>query len=270
MKAYLGGKMRGVPFWNVPAFEEATEDLRLHGWDIFSPVEHDKQLGMVPPADGQGDFSLLGACLDWDFARIAESDAVIFLPGWETSTGVHWEMTVAYALGKKILSYPSMADVVVPRFISHPTETQTGVPHPTEEFRAAGFHDTGDITQVKWTANPSPTGEVRVVDPKTGAEKGQKLCRTDLLPPDVLEALADHYGRGAQKYADRNWEGGYAWSLSYAAMVRHLLAWWGGEDTITDDPLFEGVSHLDAVVWHAVALRAFELREIGTDDRPEV
>lgn len=107
-------------------------------------------------------------------------------------------------------------------------------------------------------------GEVIVVDPKTGGKKGSKLQRTDLLPTDSLLKIAEHYGRGALKYEARNWEKGYAWSLSYAALLRHLFAWWGGEDI---DPE-TGSSHMVAVGWHALALIAFENREVGTDDRP--
>jgi len=117
------------------------------------------------------------------------------------------------------------------------------------------------IPEVVQTA-PSP--EVRVVDPTTGGAKGQKLARFDLIPPRPLKALAEHYGKGAAKYEDRNWERGYKWSLSYAALHRHLNAWWSGED---NDPEL-GSSHLDAVLFHAMALREFTDTHPELDDRP--
>ena len=46
--------------------------------------------------------------------------------------------------------------------------------------------------------------EVRVVDPVTGGEKGAKLARFDLIPPEATWALAEHYGKGCAKYSDRN------------------------------------------------------------------
>ncbi len=67
--------------------------------------------------------------------------------------------------------------------------------------------------------------EVRIVNETTGGEKGQKLARFDLIPIGPLTRLAEHYGKGAAKYADRNWELGYDWSLSYGALMRHLTAW---------------------------------------------
>jgi glutamine cyclotransferase len=63
--------------------------------------------------------------------------------------------------------------------------------------------------------------ETRVVDPLTGGEKGSKIERFDLIPEEMETGLARHYGEGAKKYADRNWEKGYKWGLSYAALRRH-------------------------------------------------
>lgn len=108
------------------------------------------------------------------------------------------------------------------------------------------------------------TEETRTVDPETGGEKGAKLARFSLIPWDALHALAEHYGIGARKYADRNWERGYRWSLSFDALQRHLTAWWLGED---DDPE-SGDSHLIAVAWHALALWWWQRHSKGTDDRP--
>lgn len=108
------------------------------------------------------------------------------------------------------------------------------------------------------------SGEVRVTDPTTGGEKGQKLARFDLLPPEALWQVAEHFGRGAEKYDDRNWERGYAYSLSFAAMQRHAWAYWGGEDI---DPE-TGSHHLAAVVFHALAQMTWAKTHPELDDRP--
>lgn len=106
--------------------------------------------------------------------------------------------------------------------------------------------------------------EEMVTDPKTGGVKGRKSARFELLPGDALAAVAVHFAKGSRKYEDRNWEKGYAWSLNFGAMQRHLWAWWQGEDIDEES----GSSHMVSAAWHALALVAFELRAVGTDDRP--
>lgn len=108
------------------------------------------------------------------------------------------------------------------------------------------------------------TDEIRIIDPETGGAKDQKPARFDLIPPGPLDTLARQYGQGAAKYGDRNWEQGYAWSLSFAAMQRHAWQFWNGEDV---DPE-TGLPHLAAVAWHAFAL--MHRMEYGRrfDDRP--
>lgn len=112
----------------------------------------------------------------------------------------------------------------------------------------------------------SPTGEIRSVS-STGGEKGVKDADFSLLPWMAIWSLAEHFGRGARKYSARNWEKGYEWSKNFSALMRHLAAWWEGEDIDEET----GSHHLDAVMWHAVVLRQFTQSEkyAEFDDRPE-
>lgn len=96
----------------------------------------------------------------------------------------------------------------------------------------------------------SPSVEIRVTNEKTGGEKGQKLARFDLIPSDSLWALAEHFGKGAQKYESRNWEKGIDFSLYFAAAQRHMWQWWEGEDIDEET----GTSHLISAAWHVFAL----------------
>ena len=98
----------------------------------------------------------------------------------------------------------------------------------------------------------------------TGGEKGTKPQRYDLIPPGPLAQLAELYGRGAEKYAVRNWERGYEWSKSFAALNRHLWLFWSGEDNDSET----GLPHLASVAWHAFALLEFTQRYPEYDDRP--
>ena len=107
--------------------------------------------------------------------------------------------------------------------------------------------------------------EVRVTS-ETGGQKGMKLAQVGALDPSAILEVARVAGFGAAKYERFNYLRGYAWSLSFDALCRHLFAWWSGED---NDPE-SGLSHMGHVGWHALALVAFEQRNVGTDDRPRV
>ncbi|AEK09995.1 hypothetical protein FDH96_gp084 [Mycobacterium phage Rey] len=108
-------------------------------------------------------------------------------------------------------------------------------------------------------------GEV-ITTSSTGAQKAGNLERFDLIPVEALRELAEHFGRGALKYADRNWEKGYEWGKSYAALCRHLTQFWAGEDI---DPE-TGSKHIIAVAWHAFVLATFMDRYPEFDDRAVV
>ena len=107
------------------------------------------------------------------------------------------------------------------------------------------------------------TKEVRVTNEKTGAQKGVKLRRYDLVPTDAVGQIAEVYGFGAQKYSNHNWRKGYDWGLSYGALQRHLEAFWNGEDT---DPE-SGLPHLAHAGWHCLALLTFMREHPELDDR---
>lgn len=112
-------------------------------------------------------------------------------------------------------------------------------------------------------ASPDMRNEVRVVDPETGGAKGSKPERFDLLPWDALEEVARVYAMGSRKYEPHNWARGYAYSLSIAALVRHVSKFVQGEDTDGES----GLHHLAHAVFHCCSLMAFKLRNRGTDDR---
>ena len=100
--------------------------------------------------------------------------------------------------------------------------------------------------------------------------EGQKFdsnkLRYELLPPELLEEVARVLTFGAHKYSARNWELGMAWSRPFGALMRHMWAWWRGEEK---DPE-TGYSHLAHAACCIAFLVAYEARNTGTDDRPKV
>lgn len=105
--------------------------------------------------------------------------------------------------------------------------------------------------------------EVRTTS-ATGGEKGVKAERYDLLPRQGLDAIARVFAFGATKYADNNWRRGYEWSKSYAALQRHLTAFWDGE---TVDPE-SGESHLAHAGFHVLAILTWLAEQGEGADNP--
>lgn len=239
-KGYVAGPMRGIDQFNFPAFASASEALRAEGWEIVSPAEMDLGLGLDPKKYPElPDWFTLHDAMRRDLAAICTCDTIFLLPGWEKSEGTRREMQVAAFCGLDA------------RALEH-----RGIGVWTHE-PLPGWPDV--------LAPPTPqSGEVRITNPTTGGEKGQKLARYDLIPANPLRQLAEHYGKGARKYSERNWERGYDWSLNFAALMRHAWAWWDREDVDEET----GSNHMVAVVWHAFALLEFHNTHPELDDRP--
>lgn len=110
-RVYVAGPMRGIPFFNFPAFDEAAGVLTALGYEVFNPAARDREVhgekvNQSPTGDLR-DIALSGfslrAALEADTKWICQSaDAICMLPGWEKSTGATAENALAKALGLKI------------------------------------------------------------------------------------------------------------------------------------------------------------------------
>lgn len=87
--------------------------------------------------------------------------------------------------------------------------------------------------------------------------------RLDLIAPDMLRAVGRVMAFGAKKYAAWSWTKGKEWSKDYAAAMRHITSWAGGEDL---DPE-SGEPHLAHAICDITFLLVSQLRGLGTDDR---
>jgi Domain of unknown function (DUF5664) len=100
-------------------------------------------------------------------------------------------------------------------------------------------------------------------NPKTAF--GVKKLPLHLVPPSAIAHLARAFSDGARKYGPYNWrDHAISSSVYYGAAMRHLTAWWDGEDINPDS----GHLHLA----HAMACLAMILDgdSVGklNDDRP--
>jgi len=235
---YIAGPMRGYPGLNFDAFYEAETWLAAHGYHVHNPARNDEESGFDPDKDTP---QPIAHYMAQDLPLVCASQVVVALPGWVESEGARMEIGLAVDLSTPVCMIDRANDALVN------IDAETELRGREDPVRV----DCG--------------GEVRIVDPDTGGEKGQKLARFDLIPTRPLWKVAEHYGTGAKKYKDRNWEKGYKWSLSYGALQRHATAFWSGE---TIDPE-TGSHHMAAVVFHALALMEYGETNQDKDDRPK-
>lgn len=83
--------------------------------------------------------------------------------------------------------------------------------------------------------------------------------RYDLISPHALRRLAQHYERGGQKYADRNWEQGSPLCRFFDSAIRHAYQWLARE---------EDEDHLAAACWNLFCILHFDETNPELDDRP--
>lgn len=266
-KVYIAGPMRGYPEFNFPAFLDAEGFLAdnllyvsENGEEFFSPAQHDIGNGFAwegksgTEDEGVDLRAMLGADLAW---IAANAEVILLLPGWEKSSGVAAELALAKALHLgAVVYYPDVPALSLVYEDCNSIQQKPLAPKVT-----VNPEDPLKVSVV--TGYGVQQGEVRIVDPVTGGEKGSKPERFDLIPVGALREIARVYGFGAAKYADNNWRKGYAWHLSYAANQRHLTSFWDGEDLDPESKL----PHLAHAAWQSITLLQFYLDGLGTDDR---
>lgn len=115
MKIYVAGPMSGIPEFNFPAFNAASQKLRAEGHEVFNPADKDiERHGGIDISKGnltgcqdfaakEHGFSLRDALADDTWWICKEADTIAMLPGWENSKGARAEHALAFALGHKIL-----------------------------------------------------------------------------------------------------------------------------------------------------------------------
>lgn len=109
-----------------------------------------------------------------------------------------------------------------------------------------------------------PISEQRLAE---GTKDDEEKLPIDLISPYMISGTAEILQFGANKYEPYNWAKGIMFSRVWAAMQRHLWAYWAGEDLDEET----GKSHL----WHASCCLMFLIHyeAMGSlyhsfDDRP--
>ena len=71
-----------------------------------------------------------------------------------------------------------------------------------------------------------------------------------LIPPEYLEEFARVFMYGTKKYSRDNWRKGMKWSRMYSSAMRHIIAFWKGEELDVES----GLPHLVQAAWNLMAL----------------
>ncbi|MGL2349658.1 dATP/dGTP diphosphohydrolase domain-containing protein [Helicobacter pylori] len=103
-------------------------------------------------------------------------------------------------------------------------------------------------------------------DAKAACKDDAYKSRVDLIPPSALLTIGHVLANGARKYGANNWRNGMDWSRLHGAALRHLLAWFNGEDK---DPE-SGLPHLAHAACCLLFLMDYDAQQIGCDDRPQI
>lgn len=96
-------------------------------------------------------------------------------------------------------------------------------------------------------------------------EIGMKKTPFSVIPANVIGELGLAMLEGARKYGRHNYRiAGVRASIYYDACLRHLTAWWEGEDIDLDS----GMSHIIKAMTTLVVLRDSMVQGNWQDDRP--
>lgn len=94
---------------------------------------------------------------------------------------------------------------------------------------------------------------------------GSRKAPMSTIPASILAEMGVAMLEGSAKYGKYNYrEVGVRASIYYDAVLRHIFAWWEGEDIDPDS----GMSHITKAMTALVVLRDSMTRENWTDDRP--
>lgn len=96
---------------------------------------------------------------------------------------------------------------------------------------------------------------------------GTRKAPLSTVPMGVIVEMGVGMLEGAAKYGRHNYRcSGVRASVYFDALMRHMIAWWEGEDIDPDS----GLSHITKAMCTLAVLRDAQMQGMVTDDRPPV
>jgi len=93
------------------------------------------------------------------------------------------------------------------------------------------------------------SGERQEFDTGAVRDTAEDKPRPDLYSPFAEERVGQWLAKGAEKYAERNWEAGIPISRCWASLCRHKMAYQQGK---------RDEDHLAAIIFNAMAIMHYE------------
>jgi len=126
-------------------------------------------------------------------------------------------------------------------------------------------HDALTFHELSGTAYPASSFKVaanKMTNPKDAV--GIRKAPMSTVPANVMAELGVAMLEGAAKYGRHNYRtAGVRASVYYDGVMRHLMAWWEGEDIDPDS----GISHVTKAIASLTVLRDAMMQQMWDDDR---
>lgn len=108
-------------------------------------------------------------------------------------------------------------------------------------------------------------GDINSTERGTGARYNDNKPEYSQIPLHLLEDTARAFMYGEKKYAKFNWLKGMNWNIPYDCALRHLFAWYAGEDNDKES----GLPHLAHAMCNLLMLTAYAQNYPEGDNRPK-
>lgn len=231
--------------------------------NIFSPITHSHPLHVEGGLAGNWE---RWAKVDEEYINVSAIMYVLCLRDWDRSVGVKAEIKIAKSAGVSV-------------WYIHPKDYDLEDVDPADYELGLRYGPTGQHIEVKagsgvgccgnsTTEGPVgiPGGCIKGLDKSNPKDLiGSRKVSITKFPAAALLHGAHAMGNGAAKYGSYNWRGNPVRASIYVdAAIRHLLAWFEGEEKAADS----GVHHLGhALASIAIILDAQETANL-INDRP--